>query len=256
LNHYQERRAVEIGERTVVEGEPAHRSAEVDVDSMTLREAAQRTSRSITTLRRYIRGGRLRADKRPGRFGPEYFVTADDLSGAGLAVDREESAPAALARLPQRAERVLADGEYLPVTLYQELQMKHEQLLVQYGMMRAGGLRALELAAEIQALQAALEEREGEWARLQQQHGRETARLHERLRRTELECEGRGLEIAALREKVRALEMLTRNAERSESIELQFRELMQQVRHVDDLERAADDPPSGPGRPADLGPDH
>ena len=32
------------------------------MERMTLREAAQRTARSITTLRRYIRSGRLRAE--------------------------------------------------------------------------------------------------------------------------------------------------------------------------------------------------
>ena len=51
---------------------------------MTLREAAERTSRSITTLRRYIRAGRLRAEKRHGRFGPEYYVSAAELIQAGL----------------------------------------------------------------------------------------------------------------------------------------------------------------------------
>ena len=33
------------------------------MDRMTLREAAEKTSRSITTLRRYIRSGRLHAEK-------------------------------------------------------------------------------------------------------------------------------------------------------------------------------------------------
>ena len=39
----------------------------------------------------------------------------------------------------------------------------------------------------------------------------------------ELELEGRGLEIAALREKIRGLEMLTRNAVTNETIERQVR---------------------------------
>jgi len=37
---------------------------------MTLREAAERTDRSVTTLRRYIRNGRLRAEMREGRYDP------------------------------------------------------------------------------------------------------------------------------------------------------------------------------------------
>jgi hypothetical protein len=45
------------------------------MERMTLREAAARSSRSITTLRRYIRSGRLHAEKRYGRYGPEYYVS-------------------------------------------------------------------------------------------------------------------------------------------------------------------------------------
>jgi transposase len=48
------------------------------MERLSLREAAERTARSVTTLRRYIRAGRLQAQKAPGRFGPEYFVTEED----------------------------------------------------------------------------------------------------------------------------------------------------------------------------------
>ncbi len=48
------------------------------METMTLREAAKRTSRSVTTLRRYIRNGRLAARKRPGRFGGFEFFEACD----------------------------------------------------------------------------------------------------------------------------------------------------------------------------------
>src|SRR5262245_36346469 len=103
-------------------------------EPMTLREAAERTDRSVTTLRRYIRSGRLRAEMREGRYGPEYFVSAQDLSEAGLAARSTTAlalAPASEALLDRLAR------ETVPAPLYQELQMKHEQLLVQYGMVRA-----------------------------------------------------------------------------------------------------------------------
>ena len=66
------------------------------MDRMTLREAAERTSRSITTLRRYIRSGRLHAEKRYGRFGPEYFVAEADLlvrAESALSQARQATAP-------------------------------------------------------------------------------------------------------------------------------------------------------------------
>ena len=46
----------------------------VDLSLMTLRQAADRTGLSATTLRRYIKSGRLRARLIPGRYGPEYVV--------------------------------------------------------------------------------------------------------------------------------------------------------------------------------------
>src|SRR5678815_3953039 len=51
---------------------------------MTLREAAERTDRSVTTLRRYIRNGRLRAEMREGRYGPGQVLEGDEVLGAGL----------------------------------------------------------------------------------------------------------------------------------------------------------------------------
>ena len=60
----------------------------------------------------------------------------------------------------------------------------------------------------------------------------ETSASRKRLREAELELEGRRLEIAALREKVRGLEMLTRNAVTSESIDRQFAALREQARRV------------------------
>lgn len=212
---------------------------------MTLREAAERTDRSITTLRRYIRSGRLRAEMREGRYGPEYFVSPDDLGQAGL----EPRGGTALALAPT-AEALLdrLSRESVPAGLYQELQMKHEQLLVQYGMVRAAGLRVLDLQAQLEERDAQVVAAREEGTRLRERLARDTAELRKKVHAAELELEGRALEIAALREKVRALEMLTRNAVTTESIERQFGQVMEQMRRVDRL-RAADATPwtSGPG---------
>lgn len=221
---------------------------------MTLRAAAERTERSVTTLRRYIRSGRLHAEKRPGRYGPEYFVSEQNLCDAGL--ERRDETPE---RAPVERPRALTRfrAEVLPTVLYQELQMKHEQLLVQYGMVRAGGLRAVELQAEVEAKRVEVQQCREEIALLKERSQRENAVLRQRLRESELECEGRALEVAALREKVRALEMLTRNAVTSETIERQFVAVREQMRLVDRLsENTPLEPRSAGNRfPADRGPE-
>ena len=227
------------------------------MDPLTLREAARRTSRSVTTLRRYIRSGRLAADKRKGRFGPEYFVSHEALGAAGIAVTDEAPprdlvpAPSSLLQDPRAFE------PSVPISLFQELQMKHEQLLVQYGMVRVGGLRVLELRAELEAKGRELEASEARIARARAQFDEETERLKRLLRRVELEQEGRGLEVAALREKVRALEMLTRNSTTNATIEKQFSEVMEQMQRVDHL--SGKTPRERPGRwpqPPTDGADH
>jgi len=163
------------------------------MERMTLREAAERTSRSVTTLRRYIRSGRLRADKRSGRYGPEYFVSPQDLVEAGL-----QAEPLALLSsppsTPDSLERLIRES--VPMTLYQELHMKHEQLLVQYGMVRAAGLRVLDLQAEVETKRRQLEDSLAEIARLKERPKREMTALQKRLRQAELNLEGRRLEIA------------------------------------------------------------
>ena len=240
---------------------------------MSLREAAVRAARSVTTLRRHIRSGRLQADKLPGRFGPEYFITPDQLEAAGLDADGEAESPArgpaastALARrapadtaLEAPLERLIR--ETVPISLFQELQMKHEQLLVQYGMVRAGGLRVLELQAELDTRRRSLDDAQAENARVKERLAREAGDLRKRLREAELELEGRRIEAAALREKVRGLEMLTRNRITNETIERQFSEVAEQVRRVERLTAEQDlaEPnapkPWPPNRPH-LDPDH
>lgn len=214
------------------------------MERLSLREAAERTARSVTTLRRYIRAGRLPATKLPGRFGPEYFVTEDDLTTAGLP---PVSAPgSALVATRHAARSLAADAapapalervlrETVPVTLFQDLQMKHEQLLVQYGMVRAGGLRVLEMQAELDTRRRQAEESQAETVRVKERLASEAGELRRRLREAELELEGRRVEAAALREKVRGLEMLTRNTVTNEAIDRQFEDVMDQMRRVDRL---------------------
>jgi len=230
------------------------------MERMTLRQAAERTARSITTLRRYIRRGRLRAEKQNGRYGPEYFVSREDLAEAGLEFESAEShLPEPIRQETTAIALERAFQTTIPLGLYQELQMKHEQLLVQYGMVRVGGLRVLDLQGELEAKRHQLEEGQAELARLEEKLQRETSNLRKRLRQSELEREGRRLENAALKEKVRGLEMLTRNAITNESVDRQFSRVEEQIRRVDKLDRPSGDLVSRPWRtltPKKDKPDH
>lgn len=211
------------------------------MDRMNLREAAQRTCRSVTTLRRYIRSGRLHAEKQDGRYGPEYFVRTADLLEAGLFVDGPaggrgaEPESGALERRPagRLAAPATTPSDAVPTMLYQELLLKHEQLLVQYGMMRAGGMRAIELRDQLDERTAEVERRTEELRAMRARRDADVAALEKAVREANFELEGRALEIAALQEKVRALELLTRNQVTNESIDDQYRNLVRQLHRVE-----------------------
>ena len=183
---------------------------------MTLRQAAEKTGLSATTLRRYIKAGRLRARLIPGRYGPEYVVDDDDLHAAGLdgrgGSDNEEST--ALARNPGNGEtsvRMVPAQDMVPGLLYRELMMKHEHLLVQYGMLRVSGRQLYEVrqAAEQKAEQA--RQAAAELRRTRDRHARETGGLKTELRRAELELAEREERIRELERRVAQLEMQLRN---------------------------------------------
>lgn len=238
------------------------------MERLTLREAAQRTARSITTLRRYIRSGRLRAEKRFGRFGPEYYLDPADLVEAGFELDAQAQAgqqshtpvplstqarPAAAdaaatagseALTPARSipPAMVPSGEQVPMTLFQELQMKHEQLLVQYGMIRAAGMRNVDLQQKLERSEQRIESMKLQLERSDRAQSMHSDTQEQELRQAQLELKGRALEIAALKEKVRALEMLTRNAVTNETIENQFTHVLDQTRRVERLGAAAPRP--------------
>jgi hypothetical protein len=115
-------------------------------------------------------------------------------------------------------------------------------------MVRAGGLRVIEMQAELDARRRHLEDAQAENARVKDRLAREAGDLRKRLREAELELEGRRIEAAALREKVRGLEMLTRNRVTNETIDRQFSDVIDQLRRVERLtaEHEIADPASSP----------
>lgn len=233
----------------------------------TLKEAAEITGRSVTTLRRYIRSGRLEADKTAGRFGPEFTLDEPALLAAGFEIEpdrgsRERTRPpdprpeSGVSSLPQRVENDRSNGsrsiekallDYVPADLYRELSMKHEQLLVQYGMIRASGQRLFEFREEAER-QSEEVRRAGEQLReLQDRYAREIGFLKRHMRQAELEIEEKNQQITTLRQKLQVHELLTRNAITSESIERKFRRIFESERRVEAMISSTDEEsPQGP----------
>ena len=230
------------------------------MEKLTLRDAADRTRLSVTTLRRYIRSGRLIAERTPGRYGPEYTVTllALEQAGARTAVqaggggaEEPGSASQALASRPglhalTTAPRgaLLPDTllrEMIPIDLFRELSMKHEQLLVQYGMVRVGGQKLMEYKVEAERLDEVFREAQSAAKADRERYAREVGFLKKHLREAELEIETKNQELAALREKVRILELLSRNAITTESIERQFLEVFEKRRALEEIATTSSD---------------
>src|SRR6266849_4819154 len=176
---------------------------------LTIREASQLIGRTPATIRRYIRSGRLKAAKEIGKFGEEYKIARGDLLALGFC--------AAPSDLPVRVERVeppirrdarpeARDG--VPASVFNELLMKHEQILVQYGMIRAGGQKLLEYKADAEAKDEELQSLHERYQALRARAAREIRFLRKHLRQAEIEIEDRNIEITLLQEKVRRLEAI------------------------------------------------
>ena len=236
----------------------------------------------MTTLRRYIRSGRLLAEMTPGRYGPEYTVTMGALEqagarertgpamGQGSAADQAAHAPGwdagagalsvheasgtpttALSRsAPRESHPPATRAPLLPesllremgtIDLFRELSMKHEQLLVQYGMVRVGGQKLMEHKIEAERLAESLQAAQEEARAERERYAREVGFLKKHLREAELEIETRNQELAEMREKIKMLELLSRNAVTSESIERQFLQVFEKRREVEEISSSATD---------------
>ncbi|MDH3283521.1 MAG: hypothetical protein OEQ13_02180 [Acidobacteriota bacterium] len=199
----------------------------VDDAMLTLRQAANRTGLSATTLRRYIKSSRLRARLVPGRYGPEYVVSEDDLATAGL--HRAERPPVEEQRrsrelAPARdvAPLAISSGEVVPAMIYRELLMKHEQLLVQFGMLKVTGRQIFESRQQFENRAADAQGSARDLERLRQKHAREIGELKTSLRKAELEIAARADEIREYERTIRQLEIRLRNADTARTIEADF----------------------------------
>jgi excisionase family DNA binding protein len=230
---------------------------------LTIREASQLIGRTPATIRRYIRSGRLRAQKEIGKFGEEYKIGRDDLLALGfsavstdLPVRREPSGPPGPIAAPEGV---------VPLSLFNELLLKHEQILVQYGMIRAGGQKLLEYKADAEAKDDALRGAEDRYQALRARAAKEIRFLRKHLREAEIEIEDRNIEVTLLQEKIKRLELAAAGAAGIQSFDSGIAEIREKERAIAHLE-SADPAPSPtynppeawfePLSPDDRGDDH
>jgi hypothetical protein len=212
--------------------------------TLTIRQASEAIGRAPATIRRYIKSGRLQAEKEQGKFGAEFRIRLENLEALGLVTgeamaERPATQPS---ELPVRWTPDPLPERGVPRDLYQELVMKHERLLVQYGMIRAGGVKLLEARAELEAKDSLLAEREKEIREIRERTERETAFLQSHLREAEIEIEDRNIEIALLQEKVRRLEMMAASTQAVRSFD-------DEVRSAADSRAEGGDPQGAPRLP-------
>ena len=170
---------------------------------LTIREASRLIGRTPATLRRYIRSGRLAAAKEDGKFGEEYRIRREDLLALGFtpASPEEETRDALVPA--QAAVPAKIPQDVVPISLYNELLMKHEQILVQYGMIRAGGQKLLEFKADSEAKAEEIRRHQERYQALRQRALKEIGLLRKRLRESEIALEERRIEVSVLEERLR-----------------------------------------------------
>ena len=201
---------------------------------LTIREASRLIGRTPATVRRYIRSGRLRAEKEIGKFGEEYKIRREDLLALGFSADGE---------LPVRVVQELPEARgqaprevMVPSSLYNELLLKHEQLLVQYGMIRAGGQKLLEYKAVAETKDDELQKAEDRYQSLRARAIKEIQFLRKHLREAELEVEERNIEITLLQEKIKRLEAAAAHAATDDGFDKNIVEIRQKERDIAQIE--------------------
>jgi excisionase family DNA binding protein len=207
---------------------------------LTIREASQLIDRTSATIRRYIRSGRLKAEKEIGKFGEEYRIRRDDLLALGFSpADPPPPGETAL----QRSSPVPAPvpvSHAVPISVFNELLMKHEQILVQYGMIRAGGQKLLEYKADAESKAEEIRRAKDRYEALRQRALREISFLRKRLREMELQMEERSIEVTVLQDKLRRLDPLGPGLASGEALAASLDGIRQQQKAVAEL--AADEP--------------
>lgn len=241
----------------------------VDPRMMTLRQAAKRSGLSSTTLRRYIRSGRLRARLVPGRYGPEYVIAEEDFQTAGLFERQPTSAPqsqtandespepereaeterqlTAPRRKRERQTQLhdpLVAEDVVSGLLYRELLMKHEHLLVQYGMLRASGRQLYEMRKQLEQKAREAQRAVSALRRTRDKHAREIGQLRAQLRQAELEIAEQLEKNRNLATRLRTLQASQRTGQTARAIDRNFDKFI--------VGGSASEPPAPGAKPRDV----
>ena len=204
---------------------------------LTIREASRLIGRTPATVRRYIRSGRLQAGKEIGKFGEEYKIRREDLQALGFPTDGELPV-----RVPHQvpAARDTAPQEMMvPASLYNDLLLKHEQILVQYGMIRAGGQKLFEYKAVAEARDDELKKADDRYQALRSRALKEIQFLRKHLREAEIEVEERNIEITLLQEKLKRLEAAAAHAATVDSFDKSLVDIRQKEHEIAQIEAGA-----------------
>jgi len=205
---------------------------------LTIREASRLIGRTPATVRRYIRSGRLKAEKEIGKFGEEYKIRREDLQALGFSTDGGDLPVRVQPAVP--APREATPQELMvPASLYNELLAKHEQILVQYGMIRAGGQKLFEYKAVAEARDDELKKAEERYQTLRTRALKEIQFLRKHLREAEIEVEERNIEITLLQEKMKRLEAAAARAATVDSFDKTLVEIRQKEREIAQIESEA-----------------
>ncbi len=201
---------------------------------LTIREASRLISRTPATVRRYIRSGRLKAEKEIGKFGEEYKIRREDLLALGFSA--EADLPARVAQAVPAVREAASREVMVPVSLYNELLLKHEQLLVQYGMIRAGGQKLFEYKAVAETKDEELKKTEDRYRALRARAIKEIQFLRKHMREAEIEVEERNIEITLLQEKIKRLEAAAAHAATDDGFDKNLVEIRQKERDIAQIE--------------------
>jgi len=186
------------------------------MEQLSIREVAHRVKLHPATVRRYIKQGRIKATKVEGKFGEEYRIEERDLDLLRQAGQQAPAAQMVPARDGRRTVTRLVPAEsfeqhlrnFVHVSVYNELMMKHEQLLVQFGMIRASGQKLLDFKAEVDLKNDEIKHKNQEIQDLKRRIIKEVDFLTRHLREAEIEIEDKNFQITVLKEKVRSLELI------------------------------------------------
>lgn len=186
------------------------------MEPLSIREVARRVKLHPATVRRYIKQGRIKAVKVEGKYGEEYRVEQGDLEILRQMAQEPPPAQVVPARDSRRMVTRLAPVDaldqhlrnFVHVSVYNELMMKHEQLLVQFGMIRASGQKLLDFKAEVDLKNEEIKHKNQEIQELKRRIIKEVDFLTRHLREAEIEIEEKNFQLAVLREKNRGLELI------------------------------------------------